>query len=143
MSIAWNKGAIPNLEEDIAEALKTKDWFLPIVHSAIQLEKYGFVAIRDYLESKEVESKLVDKLLEGIRLGEIADYLLIMHVIDKQDFKVMQKVAEERNKFVHRKGGSEYLAGTRANVEYEPLVKATIRVLKEKLHADRMAVFSP
>jgi len=138
---AWNKGPIPNLEYELEEAKKTKDWFNAIIHSAIQLEKFGYIAIREYLESKQVEPKISDKLLERINLREIADYLLLMDVIDKQECKTIQKIGEERNKFVHRKTGSNYFIGTRANIEYEPLVKAAIRILKEKPSAERFVVF--
>jgi hypothetical protein len=97
--------------------------------------------IKDHLESKGVDPKLADKLLERIQLREIADILFLMQIVDKQESKVIQKIAEERNKFVHRKEGSEYLVGTRADVEYEPLVKAAIRILKEKLNAEKLAAF--
>ena len=140
---AWNKGPIPNLEYELEEAKKTKDWFNAIIHSAIQLEKFGYIAIGEYLESKLVEPKILDKLLEGIRLIEIADYLVLMDVIDKQECKIIRKISEERNKFVHRKKGSNYFIGTRANVEYEPLVEAAIRILKEKLNAEKIVVFPP
>ena len=141
MPVAWNKGPIPNLEERLEKAKNTKEWFNAIIHSAIQLEKFGYIAIRDYLESKQVDTEISDKLLERINLREIADYLLLMNVIDKQEHKIIKKIGEERNKFVHRKTGSNYFVETRANVEYEPLVKATIRILKEKLHAEKIAVF--
>jgi len=42
---AWNKGPIPNLEYELEEAKKTKDWFNAIIHSAIQLEKFGYITI--------------------------------------------------------------------------------------------------
>jgi len=140
---AWNKGPIPNLEYELEEAKKTKDWFNAIIHSAIQLEKFGYITIREYLESKLVEPKISDKLLEGIHLREIADYLTLLDVIDKQECKIIQKIGEERNKFVHRKTGSDFFIGTRANVEYEPLVKAAIRILGEKLGAEKFVVFPP
>ena len=141
MPIAWNRGPIPNLEQKLEEAKKTKEWFNAIIHSAIQLEKFGYIALREYLELKQVDPKISDKLLEGINLREIADYLLLLNVIDKQELKIIQKIGEERNKFVHRKTGADYFVGTRANVEYEPLVKAAIRILKEKLHAEKLMAF--
>jgi hypothetical protein len=141
MSFAWNTGPIPNLEYELDEAKRTKDWFNAMVHSAIQLERFGYIAIREYLESKDIDIEIIDKLLERIQLREIADYLLTMHILDKQEHKVLQKISEERNKFVHRKKGSNYFIGTRANIEYEPLVKAAIRILKEKLNAERIVVF--
>jgi len=144
MCVALDRGPIPNLEYELEEAKKTKDWFNAIIHSAIQLEKYGYIAIREHLDSKRVEPKILDKLLERIHLAEIADYLVLIDVIDKEECKTIKKIGEERNKFVHRKTGSDYFIGTRANVEYEPLVKAAIRILKEKLNAERyFAGFPP
>ena len=141
MASAWNKGPLPNLEYELEEAKKTKDWFNAMIHAAIQLEKFGYIAVREYLDSKLVDPRVSDKLLEGISLREIADYLVLMNVIDKQECRIIQKIGEERNKFVHRKTGSNYFIGTRANVEYEPLVKAAIRILKEKLNAEKFVVF--
>ena len=141
MPTAWNRGPIPDLERRLEEAKKTKDWFNAIIHSAIQLEKFGYIAVREYLESKDVEPKIADKLLERISLREIADYLCLMDITDKQEYDVIKKIGEERNKFVHRKTGSDYFVGTRANVEYEPLVKAAIRILKEKLNAEKLWAF--
>ena len=141
MASAWNKGPLPNLEYELEEAKKTKDWFNAMIHAAIQLEKFGYIAVREYLDSKLVDPRVSDKLLEGIPLREIADYLVLLNVIDKQECKIIQKIGEERNKFVHRKTGSNYFIGTRANVEYEPLVKAAIRILKEKLNAEKFVVF--
>ena len=141
MPIAWNQGPIPNLEQELKDAKKTKDWFIAVIHSAIQLEKYGYILIREYLEFKKVNPQISDKLLERIRLREIAEYLLLLKIIDKSEQKVIQKIGEERNKFVHRKTGSDYFIGTRANVEYEPLVNAAIRILKEKLNAQRIVTF--
>ena len=141
MASAWNKGPLPNLEYELEEAKKTKNWFNAMIHSAIQLEKFGYIAVREYLDSKLVDPRVSDKLLEGIPLREIADYLVLLNVIDKQECKIIQKIGEERNKFVHRKTGSNYFIGTRANVEYEPLVKAAIRILKEKLNAEKFVVF--
>jgi len=138
--IVRNTGPILKLEEVLEEAKKTKDWFEAIVYSAIQLERYGYLEMKDYLESLDVSPKLVSKILETKRLSEIAKYLLTIERINNEEYTFMIRINEERNKFIHRKKGYDFLIGTRANQEYEPLVKEAIRILKEKLNAIRLYV---
>ena len=62
MPITWNKGPIPNLKQELKDAKKNKDWFNAIIHSAIQLEKYGYILIREYLEFKEGDLSPFDEV---------------------------------------------------------------------------------
>lgn len=138
--IAWDTGPISVLEEALEEAKKTGNWFEPIIFCAIQLERYGYKEIRTYFESVRIEPDLIENILDKppIRFSRITDYLLKMKKIDEKEHNIMHRIGEERNKFMHRKKGYNYLIGTKAKKEYEPLVKEAIRILKEKLNAVRL-----
>ena len=141
MPIAIDKGLLEKLEKELENAKKTTDWFTAIIQMATQLERYGYLIIREYFESKKVDLKIIDKLLNRLTLYEISHYLFLMKVINKNEREVIEKIAKERNKFVHRKKGSDYLIGTKANIEYEPIFKEAIQILKEKLNVIRVSVF--
>ena len=139
--VVWNHGPIPVLEEALNEAKNTKDWFEAMLYSAIYLEKYGYLSIKNYLESLKVNPKLCKKILHRIKLRRINDYLLSVDIINKQEFDIIKTIAEERNKFVHRKEDRKYLIGTKASQLYEHLVMEAIRILKEKLNAVKLFAY--
>ena len=64
-----------------------------------------------------------------------------MGVINETEKKVAHNIREVRNNFIHRKKGYQYLIGTKANVEYQSLVKKVIQILKEKLNLVRITAF--
>jgi hypothetical protein len=135
-------GPIPRLEEALDNAKKTNDWFEAIVLTAIQLERYGFLEVREYLESCKVDSRLIEELTERKTLQPIARCLLMLEKIDKSEFNTIDTINKERNKYLHRRGNrkgkkKDYLMGTRATKTYEPLVRESLRILKEKLNAFR------
>lgn len=136
--VALNYGPIPRLEEALDNAKKTNQWFEAIVLMTIQLERHGFFEVRDYLESCEVDSRLIEGLIERKSLQQIARYLLILKKIDKSEFNTIDRIRKERNEYIHRKGKDYgYLIGTKATKTYEPLVREALRILKEKLNAVR------
>lgn len=137
----WDYGPIPMLEEALNEAKNTKNWFKAMVYSAIYLEKYGYLSVKNNLESLNVNPKLCEKILYRISLRRINDYLLSGDIITKQEFDTIETINNERNKFVHRKEGVKYLIGTKATQTYEPLVKEAIRILNEKLNVKKLFVY--
>ena len=139
--VVWNHGPIPMLEEAHNEAKNTKNWFKAVVYSAIYLEKYGYLSIKDYLESLKVDPRFCKKLLFHIDFRRINDYLLSIDAINDQEFKTIEAIRKERNKFVHREEGVKYLIGTKASQTYEPLVKEAIRILREKLKAEKLFAY--
>jgi len=121
-------------------ATEKSDWFTAIVLSATQLERHGYLAIKDYLESLKVNLKVIDKILERIHLYGISEYLLAIGKINDKEYKTIKKLNEERNKFLHRREKKRYARGTEADKKYEPLVNEAIRILKEKFNVVRLRV---
>lgn len=115
------------------EAKQSHEWFKAIVLTTTQLERHGYIALRDYLNSQKVNPKLIDRMLDNMRLRDIAECLEIIGKIERREYKKILELNEVRNKFIHRKKGYNYLIGTRANAEYEPLVNEAIRILEEKI----------
>jgi len=83
----------------------------------------------------------MEKFLDDFRLIDISEYLFFMGVINKSEKEAADEIRKVRNKFIHRKKGSKYLIGSKANAEYEPLVKEVIQILENKLNAVRISVF--
>jgi len=127
--IAWYTGAIPKIEE----ARDKQEWFNAIVLSAIQLERHGYFKIKKHFESLELKYRKDD--LGRLSLPGIALFLLALKKIEANDYEKMIEVNRVRNKFIHRKETYEFLVGTKAKGEYEPLVNEAIRILKDKLGA--------
>lgn len=128
-----NTGPMKVLKALRDEAKRSKDWFESNVLTATQLERHGYIALKDYLGSLKVNSKLTNRMLGNIRFRDIADYLEIIGKIEKTECRTIKKLGEVRNEFVHRKKGYNYLIVTRANAEYDPLVTEVIRILEEKV----------
>lgn len=121
-------------------ARKESDWFTAIILSATQLERHGYLAIKEHLRSREVNSKVIDKILERIHLYDISEYLLAIGKIDNEEFGTLRELNEERNKFLHRRETKRYARGKEADKKYDPLVKEAIRILKEKFDVIRLFV---
>ena len=135
--MAWYDTAqISKLEK----ARNESDWFTAIVLSATQLERHGYLEIKEYLESLNVNSRLIDRLLEKTYLSQIAGYLLAIKKIDEKEYRTVMKINDARNKFLHRRKEEKFERGAKAKGEYEPLVNEAIRILKEKLSAVRLLV---
>jgi len=124
----------------IQSAIEESDFFTAVVLTAIQLERHGYLAIKEYLESLNVNSDLISKLLDRKHLSQIADYLLATDKISKKEHAIIKTINEERNKFLHRRERKEYLRGTEAQNKYTPLVNSAMQILKEKLDAIRAFV---
>ena len=136
-SYAWYTGGIDKLEI----LLDNKQWPEAIFFSAIYLERHGYFAVKDYLEDKKVASKLIKEFLGRTSLSQIARYLLALGIVTEKEKNLIGRINEERNKFVHRREKYEYLIGTRAKEQYTPLVREAIKILREKLHAEKIVVF--
>lgn len=134
--MAWYDTAQLSILE---KAREESDWFTAIVLSATQLERHGYLATKEYLESLNVNSELTNKLLERRHLREIAEYLLAIGKIDNQEYNIIKRINEERNKFLHRRD-KRYARGEEAQKKYNPLVNEAIRILKEKLDVVRLMV---
>jgi len=134
--MAWDRGPIPIMEK----ARDDPDWFKAIVFSAIQLERHGYLTIKEYLGSIDVNAKLIEKLLERKHLYEIAEYLLTIGKINNKEFRTIKAINKERNNFIHRREVKQFAHGEQAKIKYKPLVNEAIRILKEKLNVVRLHV---
>lgn len=137
--LAWNTGPIPVIEE----AKNKSDWPQAIVLSAIHLERYGYFAVKEHLESLGINcnEKSLKEVMEYLHLNEIALFLLAVKRIDYNEFLKIRQINSIRNKFMHRRETYNYKIGTRAKREYEPLVNEAIRILKEKLNVVKVIIF--
>lgn len=124
----------------LTTAIETSDWFTAIVLSATQLERHGYLAIKDYLKSLKANAKMTEKILKRIHLYEISEFLLAIEKIDDEEHKTIKELNEERNKFLHRRETKRYARGTEAQKKYRPLVEEAIRILKEKFNVVRLYV---
>lgn len=134
--MAWDIGPIPIMEK----ARDDSDWFKAITFSAIQLERHGYFAIKEYFESLNVDVKLIDKILKRIHLFQIAEYLLAIGKIDSEEYQAIININEERNKFMHRRETKRFASAIDADVKYKPLVNEAIKILKEKFSVVRLHV---
>lgn len=140
-SIPINTGPTNVLKALRDEAKENTDWFKAVVLTATQLERHGYIALKDYFISLKANPRLVDKMLNGVRFPDISEYIQIIGRIDSKEYKTLLKLNEVRNNFIHRKKGYNYFIGTKANREYEPLVNESIRILEEKLYTPTAVVF--
>ena len=124
----------------LKKAREELDWFTAIVLSATQLERHGYLAIKEYLESLKVNSDLIDKLLNMKHLRQIAEYLLAIKKIEKEEYDTLIAINKERNNFIHRGEREKFKRGIEAQKVYGPLVDAAIRILEERLDAVRLRV---
>lgn len=134
--MAWDRGPIPIIERVIDD----RDWFKAVVFSAIQLERYGYLAIKEYFESLKVDAKLIDKILKRIHLFQIAKYLLAIGKIDSEEYRAIIEINEERNKFMHRRETKDFAYGRHADRKYNPLVNEAIRILMKRFSVKRLYV---
>lgn len=124
----------------IDKAREESDWFTAIVLSATQLERHGYLALKEYLESLKLNPKLIEKLLNRKHLSQIAEYLKAIEKIDNVEYETIKTINEERNKFLHRRETKAYARGKEAKEKYEPLVNEAIRILKERFSVMRLYV---
>ena len=128
----------------IEKARKESKWFTAIALSATQLERHGYLEIKNYLKSLKVDSELVDKILKRASLSKIADYLLTIRKVDNKEYKTIMQINDERIKFLHRREeraeGEKFLRGAEAKKTYDPLIEEAIRILKEKFSVERLYV---
>jgi len=134
--MAWDYGPIPIIED----ARDNSDWFKAVVFSAIQLERHGYFAIKEYFESLNVDAKLIDKILKRIHLFQIAEYLLAIGKINSEEYQAIIDINEERNNFMHRRETKRFARGKYADNKYKPIVNQAIRILKEKFNVVRLHV---
>jgi hypothetical protein len=128
--MAWDYGPIPIIQD----ARDKSDWFKAVVFSAIQLERHGYFAIKEYFEDLDVNAELIDKILKRIYLPQIAEYLLAIGKINSEECETIKRINEERNKFMHRRETKRFASAISADVKYKPLVNEAIRILEEKLN---------
>jgi hypothetical protein len=114
------------------------DWFTAVVLSSIQLERHGYLMIKEHLESLEVDFR--KDILEKLSLSQIALFLLAIRKIDSNEYGTIMEINSERNKFMHRREAKRYARGAEARKKYDPLIEEAIRILKEKFNVMRLYV---
>jgi hypothetical protein len=133
--LIWESDPIP----EIQKYRDKSDWFQAIVYSAIQLERFGYFAIRENIEHelKDKNSlREIDKVLNRMYLRQISDFLLGIGRINKEEHKTIITINEARNTFMHQRELKKYVTGKKAEDRYKPLVNEAIRILKDKLDAE-------
>jgi hypothetical protein len=142
VGIGFSVGAILKWESDpietIEQARDKPDWFQAIITSAVQLERFGYFAIGNKIESylKE-ENKTEDGLsliydsLDYLYLLKIGELLLQTEIISSEDNEVIVKLNGVRNSFVHQRYKKKFLSGKEAEVKYKNLVNDAIAILKK------------
>ena len=106
--------------------------------SAVQLERFGYFAIGNKIESylKE-ENKTEDGLsliydsLDYLYLLKIGELLLQTKIISSEDNEVIVKLNGVRNSFVHQRYKKKFLSGKEAEAKYKHLVNDAIAILKK------------
>jgi len=126
----------------IRKAAERNEWFTAIVLSATQLERHSYWIIREYLEYRRIESRLVDLLIEPLHLFQFAECLLAMKAIDERECQTIKEINKARNFFIHRRMREKFKRGREAREAYSSLVDAAIKILEEKLQAKTAMVGS-
>ena len=132
--LVWESNPIPIIER----ARDNLDWFQAVVFSAIQLERFGYFAIKDHLKSLKIDSdkNIVKSFLDHLYLPQIALFLLGINKLTFEEYKTMIQINTERNNFMHRREVKHFAHGQQAKEKYTPLVNEAMKVLKEKLYAE-------
>ena len=117
---------------------KTEGWFRGIVLSAVYLEHYGYLKLKDHSDSLKLRYRKGD--LERLSLPHIALFLYTIGEIGEPEYDTMIEINTIRNKVIHRKGKRKTLFGEEADQEIKPLVEDTLRILKEFLNATRLRI---
>lgn len=86
----------------VDSAIKKEDWFSAFTNIVTYFEHYGYWAIAFHCLKRKVG--LTEKAKESLkRLGasDFALMLRILNIIDNEDYSIIKKTIEERNKIVH------------------------------------------
>lgn len=121
----------------IEKAVREEDWLTAVLVAAIQLERHGYLVLKDYLKSRNVHPKLIEQILQKTSLGQIVEHLSIIWRITYGEYDTIVKINNERNKLVHRRERVRYAYGKAAAEKIPPLIEQAIRILKQRLDAVR------
>jgi len=130
----WTTAEFDKMEK----AVREQDWLTAVLIAAIQLERHGYLVMKDYLKSRNVHPKLIDEILQKTSLSQIAEYLSIIGKITYEEYDIIMKINEERNKFVHRREHVRYAYGKAAAEKIPPLIEEAIRILTRRLDAVKL-----
>lgn len=122
----------------IEQAIKQYDWFTALVLTATQLERHGHSAIKKHLKAYDMKTKLIDTLLSGLHLRNIAEILEDAEIINHEEYQTIIKINKERNKFIHQREFRRNKVGKEAVQEYKLIVIEGMKILKEKLNVIRI-----
>jgi len=117
------------------KAVRERDWLTAVLIAAIELERHGYLVMKDYLKSRNVHPKLIEQILQKTSLSQIAEYLSIVGKITYEEYDIIMKINDERNKLVHRREDIRYAYGKAAAEKIPPLIEQAIRILKQRLDA--------
>ena len=142
VGLGFSVGAILKWESDpidtIEQARDKPDWFQAIVMSAVQLERFGYFAIVNRIESfLKLENKndndlsLIYESLDHLYLPQIGKLLFRFEMIGNREKGKIMKLNETRNFFVHQRYKKKFLSGKEAEVKYKHLVNDAIAILKK------------
>jgi hypothetical protein len=136
-------GVSPTWENTIAtinEAMNKPDWFYAIVFSAVQLERFGYIILKEAVESEMKKtldlSKLTKKqiksiweMLGKIHLPQVGVLLLAFGKIAYDEYTAILKINGFRNQFIHQRELKKYVTGEKAKKIYKPWIDRAIMIL--------------
>jgi len=130
----WTTAEFGKMEKAVREG----DWLTAVLVAAIQLERHGYLVMKDYLKSRNVHPKLIEQILQKASLSQIADYLSIIGKITYEEHNIIMKINDERNNLVHRREHVRYAYGKAAAEKIPPLIEQSIWILKQRLDAVKL-----
>lgn len=132
--LVWESNPIPAIQR----AIDKSDWFQAIVLSATQIERFGYYAILDFFESlKPDEKKVLAGIIEPLYLTQIAQSLQTIGKITPKERKIIMKINDERNSFVHQREIPKFTREReKAKAKYLPLVEKAMTILRDRLSAE-------
>jgi hypothetical protein len=131
----------------IQTAMRKPDWFQAIIISAVQLERFGYFMVKEHfrkLKLKDNKGKVVNvdkedvllRFIDRLYLPEFGVFLLGIKKINFADYQSIILINDQRNQLMHHREKSNPI-GKEVVEKYEHLVNEAIRILREKLDAEK------
>lgn len=121
----------------IAAIKEEGDWPRAVVMLAIYLEKYSYLATKEYFESLKIKinnehwKEIQEHLETRLHLLDYGLILLTAGKIDSGEFHTIKRINYVRNKWIHRKEKYGYEIGSKAKAEYLPLLNEGEELLRK------------
>lgn len=101
-STSFSSPAFQTRLKKIDDAIREEDWFSGFALAITYFEHYGYWAIRFHCIREKIElTRKTDESMKMLGAAQLALFLRVLKLIDKQTYSTMKKIVEERNKIVH------------------------------------------